>query len=240
MKMKKKSFAISFLVMVVLAACANSGKKPASTTNTEDVKMAAVPTSQVSEFTPFDVMEINHSVKDYAIWKKGFDIDSVARKASGLEFIAIGRSLDNPNNLSIALRVADVQKAKAFAADPRLKDVMEKNGVVSKPEITFWHVIKANLDSKEKNWVLITHKVKDFDAWLKVYDGEGTATRATYGLVDVVLARGIEEPNLVHIVFDISDMTKAKNRISDPALQKLMMDGGVEGAPKIEFYSQGE
>jgi hypothetical protein len=238
--MKKKSFAIAVLTIVVLAACTNSSKKPASTMNAEDTKMASIPAAKTTDFKPFDVMEINHTVKDYALWKKAFDMDSVARKASGLGFLALGKSLDNPNYVSIAFSAADVQKAKAFAADPRLKDVMEKNGVTSKPDITFWHVIKANLDSKEKNWVLITHKVKDFDAWLKVYDGEGTATRATYGLVDVVLARGIDDPNLVHIVFDINDMAKAKNRINDPALKKLMMDGGVEGAPKIEFYSMAE
>jgi len=44
----------------------------------------------------------------------------------------------------------------------------------------------------------------------------------------------------VHIVFDINDMAKAKNRINDPALKKLMMDGGVEGEPKIEFYTMAE
>ena len=238
--MKKKSFAIAVLTLVVLAACSNSGKKPTSTSNTEDTKMASIPAVKAPDFEPFDVMEINHIVKDYALWKKGFDTDSMARKASGLGVLAIGRSLDNPNDISIAFRIVDVQKAKAFVADPRLKDVMEKNSVKSKPEITFWHVIKANLDSKEKNWVLITHKVKDFDAWLKVYDGEGTATRATYGLVDVALARGIDDPNLVHIVFDINDMAKAKNRMSDPTLKKLMMDAGVEGSPKIEFYSMAE
>jgi len=238
--MKKKLFAIAVFTVVVMAACTNSGKKPTSTANTEDNKMASVPAVKAADFKPFDVMEINHTVKDYASWKKGFDMDSVARKANGLGFIAMGKSLDNPNNISIAFSTADVQKAKAFAADPRLKDVMEKNGVTSKPDITYWHVIKANLDSKEKNWVLITHKVKDFDAWMKVYDGEGTATRATYGLVDVVLARGIDDPNLVHIVFDINDMAKAKNRINDPALKKLMMDGGVEGEPKIEFYTMAE
>jgi len=55
------------------------------------------------------------------------------------------------------------------------------------------------------------------------------------GLADAVLARGID-PNLVHIVFDIKDMAKAKARMKDSALKKLMTDAGVEGAPKIEFY----
>jgi hypothetical protein len=117
---------------------------------------------------------------------------------------------------------------------------MDKAGVVSKPDIELFHVIRFNPDSKESQWVVVTHKVKDFDAWVKVFDAEGTATRATFGLVDLALARGVEDSNIVHIVFDIKDLAKAKARISDPALKKLMEDGGVVGVPKIEFYKTAE
>jgi hypothetical protein len=94
------------------------------------------------------LVEINHTVKDFAKWKVAFDIDSAACKASGLEFIVIGRGAEKPNNLFIALTATDDQKAKAFAADPRLKDVMQKNGIISKPEINFYHVIRFNPESK--------------------------------------------------------------------------------------------
>ena len=115
-----------------------------------------------------------------------------------------------------------------------------KQGLFQNRQFNLFHVIRFNPDSKEKQWVLVTHKVKDFDAWLKVFDAEGTATRATYGLVDVVLARGLNDSNLVHIVFDISDMAKAKARMNDPALKKIMTDAGVISAPKIEFYNSAE
>ena len=117
---------------------------------------------------------------------------------------------------------------------------MDKAGVISKPEFNLYHVIRYNPDSKEKQWVLVTHKVKDFDAWLKVFDAEGPATRATYGLTDVVLARGLNDSNMVHIVFDITDLAKAKARTKDPALKKLMTDAGVISAPQIEFYNSAE
>ena len=238
--MKKKLFVIAVLTLVVMAACTNSSKKPSSTANTEEAKITAVETVKAPEFQPFDVLERSNTVKDYTKWRSVFNADSLARKASGMELIVVGRGLEKNNDLVVVFKVADVQKAKAFFADPRFKPLMEKAGVISKPNSEFFHVIRFNPDSKEKQWVTITHQVKDFDAWLKVYDEEGTATRATYGLVDVALTRGIDDPNMVHIVFDIKDMAKAKARIGDPALQKLMMDAGVEGAPKIEFYSQGE
>ncbi len=191
-------------------------------------------------FTPFDVAEITHTVKDYVKWRPFFDADSVNRKANGLEDIVVGRNMNNPNKILIALKVADTAKAMAFAGDPKLKEAMDKAGVISKPEFNLYHVIRYNPDSKEKQWVLVTHKVKDFDAWLKVFDAEGPATRATYGLTDVVLARGLNDSNMVHIVFDITDLAKAKARIKDPALKKLMTDAGVISAPQIEFYNSAE
>jgi hypothetical protein len=238
--MKKRSLAIVVLTMLVLVSCNNTEEKTASSTAADSTKTITAETPKTPEFKPFDVVEINHRVKNYLTWKRAFDIDSVARKASGLEFMVIGKKAADSNNLLIVLNASDVQKAKAFAVDPRLKDVMEKNGVISKPEINYYHVIRFNPDSKEKQWVVINHKVKDFDVWVKVFDAEGTATRASFGLVDLALARGIDDSSMVHIVFDIKDMAKAKARMNDPALKKLMTDAGVIGAPKIEFYTSAE
>ncbi|HTF29106.1 MAG TPA: hypothetical protein VK625_09695, partial [Flavitalea sp.] len=189
---------------------------------------------------PFDVMEISHTVKDYEKWRPLFNTDSTARRASGLEDIVVGRNVDNPNDILIALKTSDVQKAKDFGADPRLKAVMTKGGVVSKPEIQFFHVIRFNPESKEKQWVRVTHRVKDFEAWLKVFDNEGTANRAGQGLIDVALGRSIENPDIVTLVFDITDMQKAKTAIQSEEKKKLMSSAGVVGAPKIEFYRTAE
>lgn len=241
--MKQFSKALTVMAMLLAAACNNAPEQAAnsSTAATSDTaKSTAPPVDVKATFTPFDVLEINHTVKDYAKWKPAFDADSAARIASGLAFIAIGKNDARPNDLVVAFRVADLQKAKDFVADPRLKDVMEKNGVISKPAINYYHVIRNNPDAKGKQWVLVTHKVKDFDAWLKGFDAEGTATRATFGLTDVAVARGVDDPNLVHIVFDITDMAKAKARLSDPALKKIMEEAGVISAPTIEYYNRAE
>ncbi len=237
--MKKNSVFVVLMGIIVLSSCNNGGDKSAAPDKGKDSASTAASDAKKADKRPFDyVVEINHAVKDFSIWKKGFDSDSAARQSNGLGFIAIGKSESNPNSLSVVLSVSDLQKAQAFASDPRLKDVMDKNGVVSKPDISYWKLLMLNPDSKERQWVMITHKVKDFAAWQKVYDAEGTATRATYGLIDVALARNVEDSNLVQVVFDIKDMAKAKARINDPALKKLMTDGGVEGAPRIEFYNQ--
>ena len=240
-KIFKSLLALSF--GVALFSC-GSNTEPAK----EDAKkaedsavataVAPAPAPTPPAFTPFDVVEITHTIKDYAKWRPIFDADSVNRKPSGIEDIVVGRNIKNPNSLMVVQKVTDMQKAKDFASSPKLKEAMGKAGVISKPDIAFFHVIRFNPDSKEKQWVVITHKVKNFDAWVKVFDNEGTAARASQGLVDVVLARGIEDSNMVHIVFDIkdNDMAKAKASIMSEEKKKLMMSAGVIGAPKIEFY----
>ena len=237
-----KSLLLVFFT-AILFSCNNS-----TDTKTDDAKKGDTasatppppPTPPVAEFKPFDVLEVKHAVKDYAAWRPVFDKDSVNRKASGLETAVVGRNNDKPNNVFIALMAADVQKAKDFSADPRLKDVMSKGGVISKPDIAMFHVLRFNAESHENKWVIVTHKVKDFDSWLKVYDGEGKDKRMSEGMVDVLLGRGIEDPNLVQIVFDITDMTKAKAAIFSDEKKKLMTSAGVEGKPVIEFYNTAE
>ncbi|MEO8771033.1 MAG: hypothetical protein ABI402_13125 [Ferruginibacter sp.] len=218
-------------------AATDEAAKPADTTSS--MQMAPTPPAPAA-FTPFDVAEITHTVKDYATWRPGFNADSVNRRAAGLNDLVVGAGMDKPNNIFIALGISDMQKAKDFAASPKLKETMTKLGVISKPGIEYFHVIRFNTESHEKKWVIVTHKVKDFDAWQKVYDGEGTAKRLSEGMVDVMMARGIDDPNMVQVVFDITDMDKAKAAIASEEKKKLMMSAGVVGTPRIQFYNTVE
>jgi len=230
------------LALIVAAAffSCNGPKKTGAADSTTATKPAAAAAAAPSMKAPFDVVEITHKLKDYATWRPLFNADSSFRKAAGLTDIVVGQQVDSANNVMVVLKAGDVAKAKVFAADPRLKDVMTKGGVISKPDVAYFHVIRFNADSHEKTWVVVSHKVKDFDAWVKVFDGEGAAKRASQGMVDVVLARGIDDPNLVHIVFDITDMAKAKAAIFSDEKKKLMMSAGVEGKPEIAIYKSVE
>ena len=202
-------------------------------------KTTVTPVESVStaEFKPFNVVTIKHTVKDYAKWKSLFDNDSLARNESGMKLITVSRGVDSPNDINIAFEIRDVQKAKDFTVNPRLKAVMQKGGVTSTPIIDYVNIIRMDKKvMKLKNYVEITHKVKDFDAWLKVYDAEGPAKRASEGLVDCVVARNIDDPNIVNLVFFITDMAKAKAAINSEEKKTLMMSAGVEGKPRILFY----
>jgi quinol monooxygenase YgiN len=87
---------------------------------------------------------------------------------------------------------------------------------------------------------MIAHRVKDFEAWLKVFDEEGPAKRKENGFLDRGLARGLDNPNMVYIVFAITDKEKAKARINSAELKKIMTDAGVEGPPQFMYFSLPE
>jgi hypothetical protein len=241
-----KIFKLCMAVFFAMAifSCNNSAdtaKEPAKDTTKATDTVAAKPAPPPPPaFMPADVLEVTHTVKDYATWRAGFNSDSTLRKENGMMDMVVGRSIDNPNKLMVVMDVTDMEKAKAFGASPKLKEEMKKHGVISKPDMLIIHTIRFNPDSKEKQWVVITHKVKDFAVWLKAFDGEGTAARASQGLFDVALGRSVADSSIVQIVFDIKDMAKAKASIMSEEKKKLMMSAGVLGVPKIQFYTTGE
>ena len=229
---------LALSLLAVISSCNNSSDTTTEeTATTEDSSMAAPATP---EFQPFDVALVTHKIKNYAAWRPVFNADSANRLENGMETLAVARDIDDTNNIMMAFKIADIQKAKDFASNPKLKETMEKAGVISKPGFEFLHVIRFNPDAKEKQWVDVTHKVKDFDAWVKVFDEQGATARADGGLYDAVMARGIEDSNMVSLVFDIKDMAKAKATLSSDELKQLMKRAGVEGLPKIVFYKDAE
>jgi quinol monooxygenase YgiN len=185
---------------------------------------------------PFNVVVVRHNVADYSKWKPLFDSDSTNRKTAGMHALGVSRGIDNQNEVEIPFVIDDVTKAKTFTTSPKLKDVMQKAGVSGAPNIKFIKVMRLS-DAMQSpgDYLEVSHKVKDFDAWLKVFDTEGSATRQQDGLTDGVLARGIDDPNLVYLVFKITDVAKAKAALENPARQKIMQEAGVVGKPEVYF-----
>ena len=188
--------------------------------------------------TPFQAGMIQHTVADFDIWKEAYMAHDSVRSAYGMTEISLGRAMDNPNDVIILSRLEDVNRAKEFIALPELKTAMDSAGVTSKPVFTFMNVIRSDTtDATTKDRMYVSHKVKDFDAWFAGYTKEGRTTRAGYGMVERGMARGMDDPNMVYIVFAVTDMDKAKARITSEELKTLMTDAGVEGPPSITFYT---
>lgn len=231
-----KSFLKPVLILVFTVAflsCKNNKTEKAE----PEKAMPKDTTTAVAVFEPFKIIGIKHKVADYDKWRKEYDAHDSIRMAYGISHYMIGRGIDDANMIIVIDKIIDVPKAKEFSVLPDLKEKMKKAGVISKPEFTYYDVIRndtTKIDQKDR--LMVTHRVKDFDAWLKVYDAEGTAKRLEEGFIDRGLARSIDDPNMVAIVFAITDMKKAKENIKSEAKKKLMMDAGVVGAPEMFFY----
>lgn len=86
-------------------------------------------------------MFIRHEVADYAVWKKGYDAYAPTQKKMGVVFEAVYQSVDDPRTVTVIHDFRSLEKAKAFAASPDLKETMGKLGVKGMPQI--WYTTKG-------------------------------------------------------------------------------------------------
>ena len=234
----KKVITLLFALATVFS-CNNNAEKKDDKPGTATITETKATEVQPDIFKPFNAVLIKHTVTDYAKWKAVFDGDSSFRNQAGLHLMGpIARGLENKNTVEIGFALDDVTKAKAFAANPRLKDVMQKGGVTSAPNISYWKIIRydAMVDKQNLPYAEREVMVKDFDTWVKAFDAEGKSQRATEGSLDLALAQGLEDPNKVTIVFAITDMNKFKTAMLSDAKKKIMTDAGVIGLPTMTFF----
>ena len=234
----KKQVTLWFLLATVLS-CNNNREKKDDKANTATITETKATEVQPEVFKPFKAVLIKHTVADYAKWKAVFDKDSSFRNEAGLHLMGpIARGLENKNMVEIGLVMDDITKAKAFANNPRLKEVMQKGGVTSAPNISYWKVIRydAMVDKQNLPYAEREVEVKDFDIWVKAFDARGKAQRETEGSLDLALVQGLEDPNKITVVFAITDMNKFKTAMASEAKKKLMAEAGVIGKAKMTFF----
>ena len=221
--MKLKPIAFLASVLFIAASCSNEEKKP-------EAKATLPPAS-------FDVLMIRHPVASFEAWKPHYFGHDSVRKNYGLTHYHIGVSIEDTNQIIVFNKINDAVKVKEFVALPELKDVMQKAGVSGSPVFDYVHTIRSDSTPPTiKDRLMIKHKVKDFDVWLKVFDAEGMDTRRSFGIIDRGLARGMDDPNMVYIIFAIEDWAKANVRMNSEEIKKIMTDAGVEGTPVFIKY----
>jgi len=80
---------------------------------------------------------VRHKVRDFAAWKPFFDADVEARKETGLHTKLVLRSADDPQEIFLLFETDDLGKAREFAQAPQLAEVMQKAGVLDRPDMYF-------------------------------------------------------------------------------------------------------
>ena len=82
------------------------------------------------------------------------------------------------------------------------------------------------------SYLLIHHKVENFDTWKRAYDDHHVAREVT-GLKELRMLRSVSDPNDIVLLFEARDSQKAHAFARSPDLREAMKGAGVIGIPEI-------
>jgi len=86
-------------------------------------------------------------------------------------------------------------------------------------------------------YVLIRHKVADYQKWKRAFDGHGSV-RKSGGSKGGRLFRSAVKPKEVFILLRWNDLRRAKKFARSPGLRKAMKAAGVRGKPDVFFLQE--
>lgn len=81
----------------------------------------------------------------------------------------------------------------------------------------------------------VLHRVRDYDAWRRVYD-DFAPVQKEGGVLSESVHRAKDDPNNVLVVHQFATMAEAEAFFANSELADAMKRAGVEGQPHIEFY----
>jgi len=85
-------------------------------------------------------------------------------------------------------------------------------------------------------YMLVRHKVVDFDRWKKVFDSH-THLHVAAGMKIQHILRNMEEENEVVFLFELEDIEKAKAFVYGDEVPDAQEEAGVADEPDIYFLS---
>ena len=82
-------------------------------------------------------MLVRHQVRDFSVWKPGYDAHLPKRAEAGLTEKYLLRGDQDPNEVILLFEAQDLNRARAFAESTDLRERMQQIGVLDKPDIYF-------------------------------------------------------------------------------------------------------
>jgi hypothetical protein len=85
--------------------------------------------------------------------------------------------------------------------------------------------------------LFVRHKVADYDAWRRVYDGFGPVQQR-FGVQQQAVYRAVEDPTDITVTHEFADGDTARAFAGSTELHDAMGKAGVQGAPTVWFTSR--
>ncbi len=89
------------------------------------------------------ILEIEHPVPNFAVWKSAFDNDPVGRQRSGVRRYRILRPIDNPNFAIIQLEFDNLGQAEAMVLSLRQLWARVEGTVMSNPQTRIVELVES-------------------------------------------------------------------------------------------------
>jgi len=85
---------------------------------------------------------VKFEVKDYDVWKKGFDSGRIPRELASVFTSDILCEAENSNKIIVIFKTDDLLKAKVHLGDPEVRKNQSESGFVAPPEVFFGRVVE--------------------------------------------------------------------------------------------------
>jgi hypothetical protein len=206
-------------IVVVALALTNCGTKPSSESPPKAV------------YSGNTAIGIAHSVNNYDEWLKVYKnkSDSNAR-------ISIYVAPDDPKMVTVFLLTTNHDDAKKWAASEELKNSMKEAGVTSEPVMSYYDIKWRSMETSTKQFrVMVSHEVKDYDAWKKAFDAD-EPRRTESGLELRAISTNADNPKMVNVMFATDDVEKTTAMIGSDDLKNKMAEAGVISEPTVSVY----
>ena len=174
LKLLATTFVVSGLFLFLSSCNQDNEKKGDNATEKNDS----------STTKPANILFIKHRVTDYDKWLAVYESHDSVRQSYGLHNYGLSRGIDDPSMVLVALKIDDMNKAKAFVALPDLKATMQKGGVEGEPVIMYYDRQMFDVSTThDLDRVMVSHRVKDWETWKKEFESHKQA-RVDAGLKD--------------------------------------------------------
>ena len=89
------------------------------------------------------VLVVQHRVRDFDAWKPVFDEHESSRREHGAQRHWLYRTVEDPNDVVVAVEFPSVDAARSFTQDPGLREAMERGGVEGEPHVHLRDEVEA-------------------------------------------------------------------------------------------------
>jgi hypothetical protein len=230
--MKLFNFITACVFCLLMASCSGNKEKESVTTNTDTAITTESPVTNSIVTTPQLMLVAKHKVRDFAKWKTSFDAHDSLRLAHGIHDYVIGRSAEDSNNILVAFKIDDAEKAKAFSKSNELKAALKDGGVLNPPKVTMINMIWQ--DTSIIGSVLrseTSFSVKEWNTWRANFES-ANQERLENGITTRAFGHDVDDNTKVVLVTALLDTAKARAYWNSDMLKKRREAGGVMSEPE--------